>query len=88
MLPDMPTSRIKFVGNTSLTGAKMTLLSEEAFETVQKIASQMTYFDLMGNPKYMEEFMSANFLPHTNLEEFPSVLEELSSKNTQLTGKS
>jgi hypothetical protein len=48
----------------------------------------MTYFDLMGNPKYMEEFMSANFLPHTNLEEFPSVLEELSSKDTQLTGKS
>jgi uncharacterized 2Fe-2S/4Fe-4S cluster protein (DUF4445 family) len=87
MLPDMPTSRIEFVGNTSLTGAKMTLLSEEAFETVQKIASQMTYFDLMGNPKYMEEFMSANFLPHTNLEEFPSVLEELSSQNTQLTGK-
>lgn len=86
MLPDMPTSRIKFVGNTSLTGAKMALISEEAFEAVQNIASQMTYFDLMGNQKYMEEFMSANFLPHTNLEEFPSVQKELSSQNTQLTG--
>ncbi|MHC4267302.1 MAG: ASKHA domain-containing protein [Planctomycetota bacterium] len=86
MLPDMPASRIKFVGNTSLTGAKMALLSEEAFETVQNIASQMTYFDLMGNQKYMEEFMSANFLPHTNLDAFPSVLEELSSQNTELTG--
>ncbi len=79
MLPDMPASRIKFVGNTSLTGAKMALLSEEAFETVQNIASQMTYFDLMGNQKYMEEFMSANFLPHTDLNAFPSVLEELST---------
>jgi uncharacterized 2Fe-2S/4Fe-4S cluster protein (DUF4445 family) len=79
MLPDMPTSRIKFVGNTSLIGAKMVLISEEAFETVQTIASQMTYFDLMGNPKYMEAFMSANFLPHTNLNEFPSVAEELSN---------
>ncbi len=86
MLPDMPASRIKFVGNTSLTGAKMALLSEEAFETVQSIASQMTYFDLMGNQKYMEEFMSANFLPHTNLDAFPSVMEELSSQNTELTG--
>ncbi|MHC4321621.1 MAG: ASKHA domain-containing protein [Planctomycetota bacterium] len=82
MLPDMPASRIKFVGNTSLTGAKMALLSEDAFETVQNIASQMTYFDLMGNQKYMEEFMSANFLPHTNLDEFPSVQEELSVQNT------
>ena len=79
MLPDMPASRIKFVGNTSLAGAKMALLSEEAFETVQNIASQMTYFDLMGNQKYMEEFMSANFLPHTDLNAFPSVLEELST---------
>ena len=86
MLPDMPASRIKFVGNTSLTGAKMALLSEEAFETVQSIASQMTYFDLMGNQKYMEEFMSANFLPHTNLDAFPSVQKELASQNTQLTG--
>ena len=86
MLPDMPTSRIKFVGNTSLTGAKMALISEEAFEAVQNIASQMTYFDLMGNQKYMEEFMSANFLPHTNLDAFPSVQKELASQNTQLTG--
>lgn len=86
MLPDMPASQIKFVGNTSLTGAKMSLLSEEAFETIQKIASQMTYFDLMGNQKYMEEFMSANFLPHTNLDAFPSVQEELSSQNTETKG--
>ena len=86
MLPDMPTSRIKFVGNTSLTGAKMALISEEAFEAVQNIASQMTYFDLMGNQKYMEEFMSANFLPHTNLDAFPSVQKELSAQNIQLTG--
>lgn len=78
MLPDIPTSQIKFVGNTSLIGAKMVLISEDAFETVQKIATQMTYFDMMGNPKYMEAFMSANFLPHTNLNEFPSVAEELS----------
>ncbi len=79
MLPDISTDRIKFVGNTSLIGAKMVSISEDAFETVQKIASQMTYFDLMGNPKYMEAFMSANFLPHTNLNEFPSVAEELSN---------
>ncbi|MCP5002858.1 MAG: DUF4445 domain-containing protein [Planctomycetes bacterium] len=78
MLPDIPAERIKFVGNTSLIGAKMVSISEDAFETVQKIASQMTYCDLMGNPKYMEAFMSANFLPHTNLNEFPSVAEELS----------
>ena len=33
----------------------------------------MTYIDLMANPKYMDEFVSANFIPHTDVEKFPSV---------------
>ena len=70
----VPISTVKRVLGNGFNGA--------AFETVQSIASQMTYFDLMGNQKYMEEFMSANFLPHTNLDEFPSVQEELSVLNT------
>ena len=52
----------------------MALVSEEAMETVDRLASQMTYFDLMQNARFMEEFVAANFLPHTNMEEFPSVL--------------
>ncbi len=82
MLPDMPVSRVKFVGNTCVAGAKLSLLSKEAFLTAQQIASKMTYFDLMGNTKFMDKFMSANFLPHTNLDEFPSVYEELAAHSS------
>jgi hypothetical protein len=32
----------------------------------------MTYFDLMTHPHYMDAFMQANFLPHTDLARFPS----------------
>ncbi|MEW6355800.1 MAG: ASKHA domain-containing protein [Planctomycetota bacterium] len=77
MLPDIPTEHIRFVGNTAATGAKMALLSNEAFETIEKIARQMTYLDLMGNNRFMEEFVSASFLPHTKIEQFPSVEREL-----------
>jgi len=73
MLPDVPPDRIVFVGNTSVTGAKMCLLSVEALRTVEEIASQMTYFDLLTNARYMDEFVKANFLPHTDLERFRSV---------------
>ncbi len=73
MLPDMPRERVVFVGNTSVAGAKTSLLSIEAFQQSAAIASSMTYFDLMGNPSYMDEFISANFLPHTDIEKFPSV---------------
>jgi len=61
------------VGNTSIAGAKTVLLSRKALETAEQIAKGMTYFDLMSYPGYMDEFIKANFLPHTDLSLFPSV---------------
>jgi len=73
MLPDVPLEKIQFVGNTSIAGAKTVLLSREALEAAEQIAKSMTYFDLMSHPGYMDEFIRANFLPHTDLSLFPSV---------------
>lgn len=73
MLPDIPVEKIQFVGNTSITGAKTVLLSRKALETAEQIAGSMTYFDLMNHTKYMEEFVRASFLPHTDLSLFPTV---------------
>jgi len=73
MLPDVPLEKIQFVGNTSIAGAKTVLLSRKALETAEQIAKSMTYFDLMSHPGYMDEFIRANFLPHTDLSLFPSV---------------
>ncbi|MFC1782367.1 ASKHA domain-containing protein [Planctomycetota bacterium] len=72
MLPDVPTEKIHFVGNTSIAGAKTVLLSRQAQIAAEQIASSMTYTDLMSHPKYMDEFIKAKFLPHTNLSLFPS----------------
>jgi uncharacterized 2Fe-2S/4Fe-4S cluster protein (DUF4445 family) len=73
MLPDVPLEKIQFVGNTSIAGAKTVLLSRKALETAEEIAKSMTYFDLMSHPKYMDEFVRAKFLPHTDLSLFPSI---------------
>ncbi len=72
MLPDVPVEKIRFVGNTSIAGAKMALLSREALRRAEEIAASMTYFDLMSHTGYMEEFIRAKFLPHTDLSLFPS----------------
>jgi uncharacterized 2Fe-2S/4Fe-4S cluster protein (DUF4445 family) len=74
MLPDVPLEKIHFVGNTSIAGAKQVLLSRKAQKQAEQIAAGMTYFDLMTHSEYMEEFMRANFLPHTDLALFPSVI--------------
>ncbi len=73
MLPDGPAEKIRFVGNTSIAGAKMALLSREALKRAEEIAASMTYFDLMSHTGYMEEFIRAKFLPHTDLSLFLSV---------------
>jgi len=81
MLPDIPAERIHFVGNTSIAGAKSALLSLEAYEAISDIASRMTYVDLMTRPDYMEEFVRANFIPHTEMERFPSVMKRLKERS-------
>jgi len=73
MLPDVPLEKIQFVGNTSIAGAKTVLLARGALETAEQIAKSMTYFDLMSHPGYMDEFIRAKFLPHTDLSLFPSI---------------
>ena len=73
MLPDLPLDRIRFVGNSSIAGAKMAALSRHALAKAEEIANRMTYFDLMNHPAYMDAFVQANFLPHTDLGRFPSV---------------
>ncbi len=76
LLPDIPLSKIEFVGNTAILGAKMALLSEEAWEEAQEISKKATYFDLITHPHYYEEFLAAKFIPHTELSEFPSLTGE------------
>lgn len=73
MLPDVAPSRYRFVGNTSAKGARAALLSRKAFEATRELAAMMTYLELSAGRGFMEEFVSALFLPHTDLTQFPSV---------------
>ena len=75
LLPDLPLSRIQYVGNTSLWGAKLAAFSTEAFRELRAIRKKTTYYDLLGSDDYVEQFKQAMFLPHTNIELFPSLAE-------------
>ena len=77
LLPDIPREHIRFIGNSSLAGARLALLSTDGFHHAEKIASQMTYFELSIHPEFMNEFVAALFLPHTQIELFPSAREHL-----------
>jgi len=75
LIPDIERDRVEFVGNTAIIGAKMALLSKDALDMAYKISKSITYYDLITYPNYMDEFMSAKFLPHTDITKFPSILK-------------
>jgi len=77
LLPDLPVDRIRFVGNSSVAGARLVMLSRTMFDEVQRIRDRITYRELIVDPAYMERFTSACFLPHTDLSRFPSVAGRL-----------
>ncbi len=77
LLPDVDRSKFQYIGNSSLVGSYLTLISSDARHKLEEIGSQMTYVELSVYPTYMDEFVSACFLPHTNIDQFPTVKDLL-----------
>lgn len=73
MFPDIPVEMYHYLGNTSLAGAYAMLYSTEAERKVYEIAQSMTYIELSNVPSYMDEFVAACFVPHTDKSLFPSI---------------
>ena len=72
LLPALPANRFVFLGNSALTGARMALNSSRHRALVRKLAARVTYVDLSNEPGYMDDYMAALFLPHTDLTLFKS----------------
>jgi uncharacterized 2Fe-2S/4Fe-4S cluster protein (DUF4445 family) len=68
LLPSLPPGKFKFVGNTSVKGAKLAAFYQEAFYELTQIRSETTYYDLLGADDYVDEFRKAMFLPHTDID--------------------
>ena len=76
MFPDVALEKFSYIGNSSLTGAYAMVLSDEAIAKTDEVARNMTYMELSTHPGYMDSFVAACFLPHTNRNLFPSSVQE------------
>lgn len=70
LLPNLPRDRFHFIGNASLAGSCMALVSQKHRDRQRRHARRMTYLELTTDPSYMNEYTAALFLPHTNPERF------------------
>ncbi len=76
MLPDVELEKYHYIGNSSLTGAYTMVLSDEATAKCHEVGANMTYLELSTYPGYMDSFVAACFLPHTDASLFPSSCQE------------
>jgi uncharacterized 2Fe-2S/4Fe-4S cluster protein (DUF4445 family) len=80
LLPDMPWDRFNYLGNTSVLGAFYSLVSRSMRKKVLEVSQKMTYLELSADNSFYDQFMSALFLPHTDITAFPSVLRLLNQR--------
>ena len=76
MLPDVELSKYHYIGNSSLTGAYAMVMSDGAVDKCHEVGANMTYLELSTYPGYMDSFVAACFLPHTNASLFPNSKQE------------
>ncbi len=75
MLPELPKEKFEYMGNTSIIGAYLCLLSQRMRGEAEEISRRMTYIELSVSKSFMDEYVSGLFIPHTNIEAFPGVKE-------------
>ena len=77
MLPDVELDKFRYIGNSSLTGAYALVMSDQAIAKCAEVAANMTYLELSTYPGYMDSFVAACFIPHTDRNLFPSSCQEV-----------
>jgi uncharacterized 2Fe-2S/4Fe-4S cluster protein (DUF4445 family) len=73
LLPDVPREKFHYLGNSSVMGTYMTLVSKKHKKLQQDLTRKITYVELNTDPAYMDQYTGALFLPHTDISRFPSV---------------
>ena len=76
MFPDVELEKFHYIGNSSLAGAYAMVMSDEAAAKTAEVAANMTYLELSTYPGYMDSFVAACFLPHTDKRLFPHSVQE------------
>jgi uncharacterized 2Fe-2S/4Fe-4S cluster protein (DUF4445 family) len=80
LLPEMDSEKVIFIGNGSLMGAKMSSLTNRIRRDVVEVTKKMTNFELSDTPSYMDNYIAALFLPHTDLNKFPRLKSRMDAR--------
>jgi uncharacterized 2Fe-2S/4Fe-4S cluster protein (DUF4445 family) len=85
LLPEIDPDKVRFIGNGSLMGAKMSSLTNRIRKDVVEVTKKMTNFELSETPSFMDNYVAALFLPHTDMDKFPRLKARLEARKNLKT---
>ena len=77
MYPDLPREKFVMLGNSSLDGAQKLLLDRHLVVRATELVKKITYVQFGNAGDFVEKMHAAQFLPYTDLDEYPSVKAKL-----------
>lgn len=77
IFPDLAREKFCCLKNSSLAGARELLLHRERMEDIRYFQETIYYIQFGSIPDFLIRMQAAKFIPHTNLEQYPSVMEKL-----------
>ncbi len=80
LLPEIDPHKVTYLGNGSLLGARMSALTNRIRRDVVEVTRMMTNFELSETPSYMDNYVAAMFIPHTEIEKFPRLKERMEQR--------
>jgi uncharacterized 2Fe-2S/4Fe-4S cluster protein (DUF4445 family) len=80
LLPEIDPDKVVFIGNGSLLGARMSSLTNRIRSDVSRTLSKMTNFELSETVSYMDNYIAALFLPHTDINLFPKLKSRMDAR--------
>ena len=86
LLPEIDPEKVIFVGNGSLMGARMSALTNRIRRDVIRTIKRITNFELSETQSFMDNYIAALFLPHTELNLFPKLKSRLDERRKNMDG--
>ena len=65
LIPDIPDSKILYIGNASAAGAAAVIMSSVKIAEAEEIAEAVKYIEISQDPEFQDEFAMAMLFPES-----------------------
>lgn len=77
IFPDLPREKYQMIANTSLEGARILLTNRDRLEEMRELVENMYCVQFASVPDFLIRMQAAKFIPHTDMERYPSIKAKL-----------